>query len=61
MAQHKINSIVELMKKSNLSRGALNRIYKENEIEKADLKTLIQLCNAFGCKLSDLIEYDPNK
>lgn len=60
MAQHKIDNIKELMTKSELSRNALNRLYKETEIEKADLKTLIQLCDTLGCKLSDLIEYDPS-
>ncbi|AXG90505.1 XRE family transcriptional regulator [Clostridium botulinum] len=61
MAKDKIDTVTELMYKSGLSRNAINRIYKENAIEKADLETLITLCDTFKCKLSDLIEYDPNK
>jgi putative transcriptional regulator len=61
MAQNKIDNIKDLMIKSGLSRNAINRIYKETEIDKADLKTLIQLCDTFKCSLSDLIEYTPNE
>lgn len=59
MAENKIDNITELMELSGLSRNAINRIYKENEVEKTELRTLLKLCDAFKCKLSDLIEYTP--
>ena len=63
MAEHRIDGITDLMKLSGLSRNAINRLYKgtDEEIESTNLKTLITLCKVFNCKLSDLIEYTPNK
>lgn len=63
MAEHRIDGITDLMKLSGLSRNAINRLYKgtDEEIESTNLKTLITLCKVFNCKLSDLIEYTPDK
>lgn len=63
MAEHRIDGVSDLMKKSNLSRNAINRLYKEKEgeLEGVTLKTLITLCDTFACKLSDLLEYVPEK
>lgn len=60
MAKHKIDTIAELMELSGLSRNAINRLYKEDEVEKIELRTLLKLCDTFQCKLSDLIEYIPS-
>ncbi|MSS43768.1 helix-turn-helix transcriptional regulator [Anaerosalibacter bizertensis] len=59
MAKHKIDTVAELMELSGLSRNAINRLYKENEVEKVELRTLLKLCDTFNCNLSDLIEYIP--
>lgn len=59
MAKNKIDDISGLMEKSGLSRNAINRLYKEKDIDATSLKTLIKLCDTFKCKLSDLIEYTP--
>lgn len=59
MADNKIDDISDLMRLSGLSRNAINKLYKEVSIETSNLETLIKLCNAFKCKLSDLIEYIP--
>lgn len=61
MADHRIDDISELMKLSGLSRNSINKLYRENDIESVKLETLIKLCNVFGCKLSELIEYTPEK
>jgi putative transcriptional regulator len=63
MAEHRIDGVSELMKRSNLSRNAINRLYKGDEeaIEATTLKTLIALCKVFNCKLSDLLEYIPDE
>lgn len=60
MADHRIDDITDLMKRSGLSRNAINRLYKEINIESTQLDTLIKLCNTFKCKLSDLLEYIPD-
>ncbi len=57
MADYKIDDITALMKLSGLSRNSINKLYREKDIESTKLETLFKLCNVFGCKLSDLIEY----
>lgn len=63
MAEHRIDGVGELMERSGLSRNAINRLYKgtDEEIKATNMKTLVTLCDVFGCKLSDLIEYTPDK
>lgn len=63
MAERKIKGISELMVLSGLSRNAINRVYddRDEKINATSLKTLITLCNALDCSLSELIEYTPNK
>ncbi|MCY9539023.1 helix-turn-helix transcriptional regulator, partial [Paenibacillus thiaminolyticus] len=46
--------------RSGLSRNSINKLYKEINIETTKLETLFKLCDTFGCKLSDLIEYTPD-
>ncbi|CAH8770383.1 helix-turn-helix domain-containing protein [Paenibacillus dendritiformis] len=60
MAEHRIDDITELMIRSGLSRNSINKLYKEINIETTKLETLFKLCDTFGCKLSDLIEYTPD-
>ena len=63
MAEHRIDGVSELMERSGLSRNAINRLYKgtDEEIKATNMKTLVALCEVFNCKLSDLIEYTPNR
>lgn len=61
MADRKIDNISTLMEKSGLSRNAINKIYKENNIKTAKLETFLKLCDALECELSDLIKYIPEK
>lgn len=59
MADQRIDDISDLMKLSGLSRNSINKLYKDQEIETTKLETLLKLCDALNCKLSELIEYDP--
>lgn len=59
MAERKIDDISELMKLSGVSRNSINKLYKEIDIETIKLETLMKLCDALKCKLSNLIEYTP--
>lgn len=63
MAKQKIKGISELMELSGLSRNAINRVFddRDEKINSTSLKTLIALCDALNCTLSELIEYKPNK
>lgn len=61
MADQRIDDISDVMKLSGLSRNSINKLYKEQEIETTKLETLFKLCDALNCKLSELIEYDPEK
>ncbi|MHA6530148.1 helix-turn-helix domain-containing protein [Paenibacillus sp. BAC0078] len=59
MAEHKIDDITELMERSGLSRNSINKLYRETNLESIKLETLFKLCDTFKCKLSDLVEYEP--
>jgi len=61
MADHKIDDISSLMRLSGVSRNSINKLYKEKAIETIKLETLFRLCDRFGCKLSELIEYNPDE
>jgi len=61
MAERKIDDISDLMRLSGVSRNSINKLYKEFDIETIKLDTLMKLCNALRCKLSDMIEYLPEK
>lgn len=61
MADEKIDDISDLMRSSGVSRNSINKLYKEYDIETTKLETLFKLCDTFGCKLSDLVEYEPEK
>ena len=60
MAARKINSIKELTDLAGLSRPPLDKLYKDQKLETLTLDTLAKVCDAFNCKLSDLIEYIPD-
>lgn len=60
MADQKIDDITQLMKLSGLSRNAINKLYREDNIETVKMETLFKLCDTFKCNLSDLIEYIPD-
>lgn len=61
MAKQRIDSISELMKITGLSRNALNKLWHNENIESVKLGTLMIICDSLGIKLSDLIEYTPEK
>ena len=59
MALNKIDNVVELMDKSGASRNSINKLIKEEGIETLKSETLIKICDALNCNLSELIEYNP--
>jgi putative transcriptional regulator len=48
--------IVDIVKKTGLSRHTLTARYKE-EVLKVDVEALDKLCDLFECEVSDLLEH----
>ena len=54
MAQHGIRSMVELERKSGVSRQVLDRLDK-GKSKRLDFDTVIKLCDLFNCEPGDLL------
>lgn len=63
MAERKIKSVTQLQAITGLSRNAINRVLNDEDekIQGTTLLTLVKLCDALNCSLSELIEYQNNK
>ena len=61
MAEKMIDNLTDLIKITGLSRNALNKLWHNQDIETIKLETLIQICDSLKIKLSDLLEYIPDK
>lgn len=61
MADKNIDDIAELIEMSGISRNTINKLFRNKYIETIKIETLIKLCDALDCKLSDLIEYSKGK
>ncbi len=59
MAEKRIDNITVLMEVTGLSRNALSKLWRNQDIETVKLETLIQICKPLNVKLSDLVEYIP--
>ena len=46
--------------RAEMQRTQLNQ-YCKNEVTRLDTAVLARLCNALGCKISDLLEYVPKE
>ena len=51
------DSMAALMKSADICRNTVRKLYRNEGIETVKIETLIQLCDALHCNLSDLIEY----
>lgn len=61
MADQRIDGVTDLMNRSGLSRNAINKLFKDIDIESVKMETLFTLCDTLGCKLSELLDYIPEK
>lgn len=61
MADQKIDDITELMERSGVSRNSINKLFRGSNVETLKLDTLMRLCDALHCNLSDLVEYEYEK
>lgn len=60
MADKKINSLSALIRKAQISRETLNKLYHEEKLETLKLEMVVKVCEFFNCKIQDLIEYIPD-
>lgn len=61
MAKKRINSVSDLITITGLSRNALNKLWHDENMESIKLGTLMEICDSLDVKLSELVEYIPNK
>ena len=61
MAEKKIDDIIDIMRATNISRAPISKLYKEEDINTVKFNIILKLCDYLDCKLSDLIEYIPDK
>lgn len=61
MADRHIDDISDLISRSGVSRNTINKLFRNTQIETVKLETLMRLCDALHCKLSDLVEYHPDE
>lgn len=57
MADRSIDDITQLIEISGVSRNSINKLFRGANLETLKLETLIKLCDALECNLSDLVEY----
>ncbi|WRS27430.1 helix-turn-helix transcriptional regulator [Oscillospiraceae bacterium MB08-C2-2] len=57
MADKSIDDISQLIEISGVSRNSINKLFRNTDLETLKLETLVKLCDALECNLSDLIEY----
>lgn len=61
MAKQRIDNVSELINITGLSRNALNKLWHDEELESVKLGTLMIVCDKLDIKLSELVEYIPDK
>lgn len=61
MAYRNYGKISEVMELTGLSRNALYKLYHNKNLDTVELRTLRIVCNALNCKMSELIEHEPEK
>lgn len=61
MADQNIDDITGLMERSGVSRNAITKLFRNENVDTLKVGTLMRICDALECNLSDLLEYKPEK
>lgn len=59
MGEHK-EKVADLQRSTGLARNTITGLYQE-DVARIDLSTLDTLCKHYGCKVSDLLEFQNDK
>jgi len=60
MADKQIDGVLQLAELSGVCRNTITKLYRSKDVETIKVDTLMRLCDALECKLSDLVEYTPD-
>jgi len=60
MADKHIDDVPKLAELSGVSRNTIYKLYRRKGVETVRINTLMRLCDALECSLSDLVEYTPD-
>ncbi len=60
MADKNIDDIKQLMDISGVGRNTINKLFRNKDVETTKVETLMRLCDALECDLSQLVEYKPD-
>lgn len=60
MIDNGLFNISDLMTEAKISRKTANKLFHNENITSIKLETLMKVCDALNCKLSDLVEYVPD-
>lgn len=61
MADKNISDIIEIERETGVSRNTIRKLFRGVNLDTIKVSTLIKLCDFFECKMSDLLEYEPQK
>lgn len=59
MDDKRIYNVAMLIKATGMTRNTIIKLYNNTQIETIKMDTLMKICNALDCSLSELIEYKP--
>ena len=57
MYERNIETIAEVMRLTGANRVALTRMYKNEMLDRVEVKTYIKVCQAMGCSLAEMLEF----
>lgn len=60
MGKHKIRSIHQLSKETQIRHEVLTKLYNEDQTYSPRYETMIKLCKFFNVSLGELMNFDPN-
>ena len=57
MYERNIETIAEVMRLTGANRVALTRMYRNEMLDRVEVKTYIKVCQAMGCSLAEMLEF----
>lgn len=60
MADRKVDDVLDVMKMAGVSRNSVNKLFRDKGVETMKIETLMRICDALECDLSQLVEYKPD-